>query len=106
MSPEDQKLVALARSAKARIQAEQGAAVRDETGRSYAGATVALPSLQLSALDVAVAQAVAAGARGLEAAVVVSGHAPALSAVAELAGPGVPVWHCDARGDVLEELTT
>ena len=58
MSPEDQKLVALARSAKARIQAEQGAAVRDETGRSYAGATVALPSLQLSALDVAVAQAV------------------------------------------------
>jgi len=38
--------------------------------------------------------------------VVVSGHAPALSAVAELAGPGVPVWHCDARGDVLEELTT
>ncbi|TXH32981.1 MAG: cytidine deaminase [Actinobacteria bacterium] len=106
MSPEDQKLVALARAAKARIQAEQGAAVRDETGRSYAGATVALPSLQLSALDVAVAQAVAAGARGLEAAVVVSGHAPALSAVAELAGPGVPVWHCDARGDVLEELTT
>ena len=106
MSPEDQKLVALARAAKARIQAEQGAAVRDETGRSYAGATVALPSLQLSALDVAVAQAVAAGARGLEAAVVVSGHAPALSAVAELAGPGVPVWHCDSRGDVLEELTT
>ncbi|MCB0921193.1 MAG: cytidine deaminase [Actinobacteria bacterium] len=106
MSPDDQKLVALARAAKARIQAEQGAAVRDETGRSYAGATVALPSLQLSALDVAVAQAVAAGARGLEAAVVVSGHAPALSAVAELAGPGVPVWHCDARGDVLEELTT
>ena len=106
MSPEDQKLVALARSAKARIQAEQGAAVRDETGRSYAGSTVSLPSLNLTALEVAVAQAVAAGARGLEAAVVVSGHAPALSAVAELAGPGVPVWHCDARGDVLEELTT
>ena len=106
MSPEDQKLVALARSAKARNQAEHGAAVSDETGRSYAGATVCLPSLNLTALEVAVAQAVAAGARGLEAAVVVSGHAPATSAVAELAGPGVPVWHCDSRGDVLEELTT
>ena len=106
MSPEDEKLVALARSARARIQADQGAAVRDDTGRSYAGATVELPSLRLTALEVAVAQAVAAGARGLEAAVVVAGHAPELSAVAELAGPGVPVRHCDARGQVLEELST
>ena len=106
MRPEDEKLVALARSAKARIQATQGAAVRDETGRSYAGATVELPSLRLSALDVAVAQAVAAGARGLEAAVVVAGHAPQVAAVAELGGPGVPVLHCDARGEVIEELTT
>lgn len=106
MGPEDEKLVALARSARARIQAAQGAAVRDETGRSYAGATVELPSLGLTALEVAVAQAVTAGARGLEAAVVVGGHAPTLAAVAELAGPGIPVWHCDARGEVLEELTT
>ena len=55
MSPEDEKLVALARSARARIQADQGAAVRDDTGRSYAGATVELPSLRLTALEVAVA---------------------------------------------------
>ena len=106
MSPEDEKLLALARSARARVQAEQGAAVRDETGRSYAGSTVDLPSLRLTAVEVAVAQAVAAGARGLEAVVVVAGHVPALHAVAELGGPGVPVWHCDARGEVLEELTT
>ena len=106
MTPEDEKLLALARSALARIQAAQGAAVRDETGRSYAGATVDLPSLRLTALQVAVAQAVAAGASGLEAAVVVAGHPPDLQAVAELGGPGIPVWHCDARGEVLEELTT
>ena len=59
-----------------------------------------------SSVFASVEDAVAAGARGLEAAVVVAGHAPELSAVAELAGPGVPVRHCDARGQVLEELTT
>ncbi len=106
MTPEDDKLLTLARGARARIQAAQGAAVRDETGRSYAGATVELPSLRLSALQVAVAQAVAAGARGLEGAVVVGGGAPALDVVRDAGGPGVPVWHCDARGHVLAELTS
>jgi cytidine deaminase len=106
MNPEDEKLVALARAARARIQAAQGAAVRDETGRSYAGATVELPSLRLSALQVAVAQAVAAGARGLEGAVVVGGDAPDLAVVTDLGGGGVTVWHCDPRGQVLEESTS
>jgi hypothetical protein len=103
MSPEDEKLVALARAARARIQAAQGAAVRDETGRNYAGATGSLPSLSLSALELAVAQAVASGARGLEGAVVVGAAAPDLAAVRDLAGPGVPVYHCDARGQLLAE---
>ncbi|MCU0297123.1 MAG: hypothetical protein MUF33_01235 [Candidatus Nanopelagicales bacterium] len=106
MTPEDEKLLALARAARGRIGAAQGAAVRDETGRSYASATVSLPSLQISALDLAVAQAVAAGARGAEAAVVVAGESPELAALADLAGGGIPVWHCDARGTVLAELTT
>ncbi|MGA1146942.1 MAG: cytidine deaminase, partial [Candidatus Nanopelagicales bacterium] len=44
LSEEDTKLVALARQARARIQAKEGAAVRDDTGRSYTGATVDLPS--------------------------------------------------------------
>ncbi|MBK6762926.1 MAG: cytidine deaminase [Micrococcales bacterium] len=106
MTPEDEKLVALARAARARIQAAQGAAVRDDTGRSYAGASVALPSLQVSALDLAVAQAVAAGATGLEAAVVVGGDAPGLDGVRDLGGTAVPVWHCAATGAVVEELST
>lgn len=106
MTPEDEKLIALARAARARVQAAQGAAVRDETGRSYAGATVSLPSLRVSALDLAVAQAVAAGAAGLEAAVVVGGEVPALEPVRDLGGSGVAVWHCDARGQVLTEART
>jgi hypothetical protein len=72
LGPEDAKLVTLARAARARIGADEGAAVRDATGRTYAAASVALPSLSLSALQLAVANAVAAGATGLEAAAVVT----------------------------------
>ncbi|MFN8182853.1 MAG: cytidine deaminase [Candidatus Nanopelagicales bacterium] len=106
MSAEDEKLLTLARSARARIQAPQGAAVRDESGRSYAAATVSLPSLQVAALDLAVAQAVAAGARGLEAVAVVGGAAPPLEVVRDLGGPGVPVRHYDSRGELVQELST
>jgi cytidine deaminase len=67
LDPEDQKLVTLARSARARAQAPEGAAVRDDIGRTYAAATVRLPSLQLSALQAAVAAAVSSGTDRLEA---------------------------------------
>lgn len=95
LGPEDAKLVTLARGARGRVGAAEGAAVRDETGRTYSGASVALPSLPLSALALAVAQAAASGARGLEAAVVVSASgevaAADLAAVRDLGGSGVAV---------------
>ena len=69
---EDAKLVTLARAARARANAIEGAAVRDGDGRTYAAATVNLPSLALSALQLAVATAVAAGASTVEAAAVVT----------------------------------
>lgn len=72
LSAEDAKLVTLARQARARINAIEGAAVRDGDGRSYAAAAVALPSMTLSALQLAVANAVSAGAARLEAAAVVT----------------------------------
>jgi hypothetical protein len=72
LGAEDQKIITLARSARARVGSVEGAAVRDETGRTYAAATVALPSLQLSALALAVAMAVSSGAGSLEAAALVS----------------------------------
>ncbi|MDT4974504.1 MAG: hypothetical protein QOG98_262, partial [Pseudonocardiales bacterium] len=49
LDPEDAKLVTLARSARARTGATQGAAVRDGDGRTYVATSVALPSLALSA---------------------------------------------------------
>jgi hypothetical protein len=72
LSAEDTKLVTLARSSRARVGALEGAAVRDQDGRTYAAATVALPHLALTALQLAVAQAAAAGATKLEAAAVVT----------------------------------
>ena len=72
LSAEDNKLVTLARSARARVGAVEGAAVRDQDGRTYAAASVALPSLAVTALQLAVASAAASGASRLEAAAVVT----------------------------------
>ncbi|KUJ70735.1 cytidine deaminase [Streptomyces albus subsp. albus] len=95
LDPEDQKIITLARSARARNGVPEGAAVRDETGRTYVAGTVALDSLRLSALRTAVAMAVASGAGSLEAAAVVSAAETLtdedLAAVRDLGGPGTPV---------------
>lgn len=69
---EDAKLLTLARASRARAGAAEGAAVRDDVGRTYAAASVALPSLRLTALQAAVAAAVSSGSDRLEAALVVS----------------------------------
>ena len=69
----DEKLFALARSARARVEAAQGAAVVDETGRTYSAVNVDLPHLTLSAVAAAVAVASGAGARSLTACVMVGG---------------------------------
>lgn len=102
LSAEDNKLVVLARSTRARTRAAEGAAVRDSDGRTYAGATVDLPSLHLSAVQLCVAMAIASGSRGLEA-VAVLGDAVSLSApdeavLREFAGSEVAVHLADPAG--------
>jgi hypothetical protein len=72
LDAEDAKLVTLARAARGRVGAAEGAAVRDQDGRTYAAAGVTLPSLAVTALQLAVASAAAAGATRLEAAAVVT----------------------------------
>jgi hypothetical protein len=104
LDPENAKLVTLARSARARSGAAEGAAVRDTTGRTYSAATVALENLKLSAVLAALASAANSGADGLEAVVVVT-EADALSdsdraAVAELGGGGTPVLLAGPDGAV------
>jgi hypothetical protein len=104
LEAEDAKLVVLARGARGRVGAAEGAAVRDQDGRTYAAASVSLPSLTVTALQLAVASAAAAGATRLEAAAVVTeastldgaGHA----AVRDLAGDA-PIYVAAPDGAVL-----
>jgi hypothetical protein len=109
-NPEDAKIVTLARSTRARSQAPEGAAVRDTDGRTYAASTVQLPSLRLTALQLAVAMAASSGVRGLESAAVVTEAGalePAdLDAVRDFGGAGLPVFRADLRGGVASVETT
>jgi hypothetical protein len=101
---EDQKIITLARTARARTGAAEGAAVRDTDGRTYSACTVALSALRLTALQAAVAAAVASGAEGLEAAAVVTEaaelSAESVAAVREL-GATAPVFLADPTGTVI-----
>ncbi|MCW2711097.1 MAG: cytidine deaminase [Marmoricola sp.] len=109
LTPEDNKLVVLARATRARTGAAEGAALRDLDGRTYAAATVDLPSLQVSAVGVAVSMAVASGARGAEAVVVLTGGEVAgedLDAVRDFAGSGVPVHRGTPAGLVEDTRLT
>ena len=107
LGPEDLKIITLARSARARAGSAQGAAVRDETGRTYAATTIALPSLRLSALALAVAMAASSGAAALEAAAVVGGD-PGLTdadvAVVRDLGPDALIIDAGSDG-VVRHLT-
>lgn len=85
--------------------------MRDQDGRTYAAAAVALPSLQVAALDLAVAMAASSGARSLEAGAVVGGAVaggpvPGIDAVRDLSGSGVDVVIADEAGLPIEVLST
>jgi hypothetical protein len=108
--PEDKKILTLARGTRARIGAAQGASVRDTDGRTYAAASIDLPSLRLSAVKVAVAMAVSSGSKGLEAVAVLGDDAAVaeddLAVVRDFAGAGVTVLVGTPDGTVQESLTT
>lgn len=110
LSAEDKKLVTLARATRARIGAAEGAAVRDTDGRTYAAATVALPSLELTAVQAVVAMAVASGSTGVDACVVL-GESAALAdgdaaVLADFTGAaGMMVHTGDPRGRLSDSVT-
>ncbi len=105
LDPEDAKLVTLARSARVRSVtgdslAAEGAAVRDETGRTYVAATVVRGPIRLPALHLAVASALASGAKSFEAAAIVTAEAePSGTDVLESIGRP-PLVVADASGAV------
>lgn len=107
--PEDAKLLVLARAHRARAGSAQGAAVRDTDGRTYSAANVDLPSLNLSAIQLAVAVAASSGVPGLEGVVVIGAADIAsadLAVVRDFAGEGVPIHAAAADGELLGAVTT
>jgi hypothetical protein len=108
LSAEDAKLVTLARAARSRVGAAEGAAVRDGDGRTYAAANVSLPSMSLTALQLAVASAAAAGAVRLEAAAIVAEADAAdplgVAAVRDLS-PSAPVYVAGPDGSLRMAVT-
>jgi hypothetical protein len=100
-NPEDEKLLVLAKATAARVSATQGAAVRDETGRTYAAASVKLDSITLDALEVALGMALSSGASAIEGAIIFGSEpiARARLAVREIS-PSAIVASVDQDGNI------
>lgn len=108
---EDDKLAVLAKGSRSRVQAQIGAALRDDTGRTYASAEVSIGALKLSAVEMVVAQAVASGSTGIESVVISSQTEIAISEsdvelVRVLAGVGVPVYLTSEAGTSVDSRLT
>ncbi|HET6296126.1 MAG TPA: cytidine deaminase [Kribbella sp.] len=107
LSAEDTKLITLARAARARTRAAEGAAVRDTDGRTYAACTVQLDTVLLSALQLAVAMAVSSGVKGIEAAAVVTdGQQVDVEVVRYFGGAALPVVVANGNGEVRDVVHT
>lgn len=68
-NPEDQKLVTLAQATMKRSGADQAAALRDNTGRTYVAIAIDSPSLKLDAVEAVLTVAMASQIDGIEAVV-------------------------------------
>ena len=96
-NPEDTKLVTLATNTLARSGAQQAAALRDTTGRTYVAINVASPSLTLDAFEAVLTVALASGITGIES-VVATGTQPANSKAIKDFAPTATLFFIDAQG--------
>ena len=96
-NPEDTKLVTLATSTLVRSGAQQAAALRDNTGRTYVAINVISPSLNLDAFEAVLTVALASGITGIES-VVATGSQPAnIKAIKDFA-PTATIFFIDSNG--------
>jgi hypothetical protein len=96
-NPEDTKLVTLATSTLVRSGAQQAAALRDNTGRTYVAINVTSPSLNLDAFEAVLTVALASGITGIES-VVATGTQPAnIKAIKDFA-PTATIFFIDSKG--------
>ena len=98
INPEDTKLVTLATSTLARSGAQQAAALRDNTGRTYVAINVVSPSLNLDAFEAVLTVALASGITGIES-VVASGVQPANFRAIKEFSPTATIFYIDPNGN-------
>ena len=98
INPEDSKLVTLATSTLARSGAQQAAALRDTTGRTYVAINVTSPSLNLDAFEAVLTVALASGISGIES-VVATGSQPANVMAIKDFSPSATLFYIDASGE-------
>ena len=96
-NPEDAKLVTLATSTLARSGAQQAAALRDNTGRTYVAINVTSPSLNLDAFEAVLTVALASGITGIES-VVAAGSLPANTKAIKDFAPTATIFYIDLDG--------
>jgi hypothetical protein len=96
-NPEDTKLVTLASSTLARSGAQQAAALRDNTGRTYVAINVTSPSLNLDAFEAVLTVALASGITGIES-VVATGSLPSNTKVIKDFAPTATIFYIDSSG--------
>ena len=96
-NPEDAKLVTLATSTLARSGAQQAAALRDNTGRTYVAINVTSPSLNLDAFEAVLTVALASGITGIES-VVATGSLPSNTKVIKDFAPTATIFYIDSDG--------
>ena len=99
-NPEDSKLVTLAISTLARSGAQQAAALRDTTGRTYVAINVTSPSLNLDAFEAVLTVALASGITGIESVVATGAQPSNVQAIKDFA-PTATVFYISANGEEL-----
>jgi hypothetical protein len=96
-NPEDTKLVTLATSTLVRSGAQQAAALRDNTGRTYVAINVTSPSLNLDALEAVLTVALASGITGIESVVATGSQPVNIKAIKDFA-PTATIFFIDSNG--------
>jgi hypothetical protein len=96
-NPEDTKLATLATSTLARSGADQAAALRDTTGRTYVAINVTSPSLNLDALEAVLTVALASGITDIES-VVATGSLPTNTKAIKDFAPSATIFYIDSSG--------
>jgi hypothetical protein len=100
-NPEDNKLATLASATLTRSGAQQAAALRDNTGRTYVAINVKSPSLNLDAFEAVLTVALASGITGVES-VVACGEQPAnIFAIKDFA-PSATVFYINNSGEEVQ----